>query len=810
MTAAVGAATFAQKTAMKKSVFTLFCCLMLAGSSSAQWNPQAIGQFPLYDWTDQIRIADENHVWAGITNAFVYDNPTGVLPRLARTVDGGETWSVTTIPGTEGYLGWGLSALGADTAFFSLNLRNSPNDRLYRTTDGGASWSLVVQDTAAGYLVHFFDAQNGVLYRGPYNTKFTTDGGLTWQTPANVPAGLADQGIFWYPGSETEIEGNSILAGLESGVFFRSDDRGHTWQDLPTPLTVPISEIAFENGDTGLIVSMFGVYNATNDSWTTGGLPSRLLHTADGGQSWTEIPAAQLPFAGQALFVSALEATGQPGQYVMEAGVSGSLNYTTFRSDDGGQSWTEVSGCPNESIGVMAFQSPEVGFAGSALLQSITHGLFFKWGETPATKAVFTVSLGAIPPSAEGVHLATDLYGWDPAAVPMTHAGGNVWTAEVPASPGATLLYRFVNGLTLNEAETVPAGCGQIENGAIVRAAYMPNCGNLNVVPVTYGGCLPAGELAPQTLTDCDTSGYLICENFDGYGGGKMGAHSALWTAYGCNFDGTEGDACDVDLNGFHTGFTNFSGQWALHPNGKNGEGEGHAQSVELNLGDPPAGRYELALKLYVPEGRGAFLVIYLDADYGSVDLNVTPGGELTYNRYNSSDFTYTTEATANLPLNQWVDLRLVFDLQQHRRECRIDGALLHETDDADLQQVLTAGFFGNGVNPEDYRLEYFIDDLTWRDLNAVPVQEPGKAPAIYLTVSPNPAGETATTHYRLSGNREGRLRLVDGLGRVLRDVELPGGDGKITLSLGDLPAGLYRVRVSDEAAVAEGVLVKR
>ncbi|HNM26419.1 MAG TPA: hypothetical protein PKL15_13350, partial [Saprospiraceae bacterium] len=277
--------------------------LLLACPLTAQWIPRAAGQYDNSDWVDQIRIADSSHIWAGITNLNVYYGwTTGVLPRLTHTTDGGLSWQTLTIPGTEDYLGWGLSLLGPDTVYWSLNRRASPNDRLYRSVDDGQTWDLLLQDTAAGYQVHFFNASKGLVYRGPYNTKYTTDGGLSWNTPASVPAGLADQGIFYYPGSDTEVEGNSFFAGLEDGTFLKTTDFGQTWQAWPTPLSLPLSDLAFENDQTGLAVSAFTVFDTASGNWISGGQVPRMIRTTDGGQNWTEIPTAQLPYGDQTRF----------------------------------------------------------------------------------------------------------------------------------------------------------------------------------------------------------------------------------------------------------------------------------------------------------------------------------------------------------------------------------------------------------------------------------------------------------------------------------------------------------------------------
>ncbi|MFN8301610.1 MAG: T9SS type A sorting domain-containing protein [Saprospiraceae bacterium] len=773
--------------------------LLLACPLTAQWIPRAAGQYDNSDWVDQIRIADSSHIWAGITNLNVYYGwTTGVLPRLTHTTDGGLSWQTLTIPGTEDYLGWGLSLLGPDTVYWSLNRRASPNDRLYRSVDDGQTWDLLLQDTAAGYQVHFFNASKGLVYRGPYNTKYTTDGGLSWNTPASVPAGLADQGIFYYPGSDTEVEGNSFFAGLEDGTFLKTTDFGQTWQAWPTPLSLPLSDLAFENDQTGLAVSAFTVFDTASGNWISGGQVPRMIRTTDGGQNWTEIPTAQLPYGDQTRFISALAATGAPGVYILEARSAngGFFDNATFRSDDGGFTWQIVSTCPDQPLGVIEFLSPGLGWAGCALTQSPQDAMFFQWGTPPQPTTTFAVYLGDVPPSPDGVHLALDLNGWDPAAVPMTNAGGDLWTADVELPANTEIRYRFVNGLSLAEAEQTPEACGIADNGVFVRRVFTPLCRGLSLSPVLFGSCLPPGDLAPVTPNTPCAPVYVICDNFDAYSAGKLGPQSDIWTSYGCNFDGLEGDDCDVDLGSYDGGFTHYSGQWAMHPNSLYNPSQ--SQSIELNMGGLSTGAYELEMKMYVPSQRTGGLFFALSDQYSSVDFAFSTDGTVAYSKYSETDFSYVTEALLPFPTDRWFSLRQVFDLDAKHRACWIDSTLVFEADDADLKQLLIGSFSAYGETGE-----FFVDDLILRDLNAVGTGE--RPDEIILSISPNPA--TDFIRIRLPHlESAGRLhaQFTNARGQVC--LQQPNWDGRSPLSISELPKGLYLLTVSE----AEGRVLGR
>lgn len=62
--------------------------------------------------------------------------------------------------------------------------------------------------------------------------------------------------------------------------------------------------------------------------------------------------------------------------------------------------------------------------------------------------------------SADGMHLAGSFQGWDPAATPMTDMGNNVFAKTVLIDAGVEAQYKFINGITWENEETVPEACG--------------------------------------------------------------------------------------------------------------------------------------------------------------------------------------------------------------------------------------------------------------------------------------------------------------------------------------------------------------
>ena len=76
----------------------------------------------------------------------------------------------------------------------------------------------------------------------------------------------------------------------------------------------------------------------------------------------------------------------------------------------------------------------------------------------------FSVDLGAVNPTAEGVHLAGEFQGWNPGSTPLNLNEEGIWETEVMLTPGQTYTYKFINGNEWGLDEGVPEACG-IPNG---------------------------------------------------------------------------------------------------------------------------------------------------------------------------------------------------------------------------------------------------------------------------------------------------------------------------------------------------------
>lgn len=174
-----------------------------------------------------------------------FSDPVGRHFLIIRTGDGGRHWdpapsanTPVARPDEVGYAASGtcLVAEGNRYAWFATGAGGIP--RVFRTTDGGDTWSvtetpLVPGRLSAGILsLVFRDPLHGLVLGGDIrdaehhtdNIAVTTDGGRTWSLTGRPQFTGAVYGAAYVPGTETP----TIVAVGPKGVDY-SVDNGATW-----------------------------------------------------------------------------------------------------------------------------------------------------------------------------------------------------------------------------------------------------------------------------------------------------------------------------------------------------------------------------------------------------------------------------------------------------------------------------------------------------------------------------------------------------------------------------------------------------
>jgi photosystem II stability/assembly factor-like uncharacterized protein len=345
-------------------VAALAVLVSFATRTHAQWVPQQSGTNAEFRG---LVATSASVVWA-----------SGARGRVARTTDGGATWSVDSVPGASGLdfraiaprsdrLAWVISAGPAEQG----------QAQIFRTTDG-ANWVRQFTTAQTGVFldaIAFWDDRHGIALSDPVGGKLfilaTDDGGETWgQVPVDAaPPVLPGEAAFAASGTCLVVQGSSnVWIGTGGGArarVFRSTNRGRTWQVADTPLHAGnaasgIFSLAFSDSRHGVAVG--GEYSKPKQEF------DNVAVTDDGGATWRRA-RGPLP-RGYMSAVAFVPASG--GRQLVAVGLGG-----TARSDDAGESWAMVDTVAYNSV---TFAPSGDGWAAGP------RGRVAKWSPTPGPK----------------------------------------------------------------------------------------------------------------------------------------------------------------------------------------------------------------------------------------------------------------------------------------------------------------------------------------------------------------------------------------------------------------------------------------
>ncbi len=289
---------------------------------------------------------DDNVVWV-----------SGTGGTWGRTLDGGATWQMRTVPGAEELDFRDVDAFDADVAYL-MSAGPGAASRIYKTVDGGDSWQLQhTNRSPQGFFdgMAFWTADHGLVYGDPVDGFFTVlateDGGATWtRVPAEaMPPSLEGEAGFAASGSGLAvIDGGHAwfgTGGPEARVF-RSTDYGKSWTVVSTPMrggagSSGIFSLDFRDALHGVAVG--GDYTESDET------TANAARTIDGGVTWELIEAS--PPSGYRSGVAYAPGSSTPTWIAV--GTSGS-----DRSVDDGASWSALG---TENLNSVRFTDSECG-----------------------------------------------------------------------------------------------------------------------------------------------------------------------------------------------------------------------------------------------------------------------------------------------------------------------------------------------------------------------------------------------------------------------------------------------------------------
>ena len=303
-------------------LFSLFLICLVSTAASAQWIKQTVNTTASFRG---LSVVNEKIVWASGTGGTVI-----------RTIDGGKTWKVMTVPGAEKLDFRDVEAFDANTAYI-LSIGNGDASRIYKTTDSGSTWKLQFTNTnekAFFDAIACWDRNNCIAMSDPVDGHYvlisTADGGLNWKpiVSNNMPAAKDGEAAFAASGTCLITIGKSGVYLASGGVdahVFRSFTRGVTWVGADTPIA---------RGTSGSGIFSIAMYDTTygvivgGDYEKPGEANDNLAFTSDGGVTW-KLGTGLSGYRSAVAYIDK--------KTIIAVGTNG-----TDLSKDGGKAWTKI------------------------------------------------------------------------------------------------------------------------------------------------------------------------------------------------------------------------------------------------------------------------------------------------------------------------------------------------------------------------------------------------------------------------------------------------------------------------------------
>ncbi|CAE7341372.1 Cemip [Symbiodinium pilosum] len=130
-----------------------------------------------------------------------------------------------------------------------------------------------------------------------------------------------------------------------------------------------------------------------------------------------------------------------------------------------------------------------------------------------AIPVTFKVGFGGHPISAEGPHLAGSFQAWSPSATALSDENMDGIYEVTMDLPPASYQFKFINGNTWEQAETVPSSCSETESGNANRAFVVEEAAVFSEVNVCFQECQPCTGLSACKMFNCP-AGSILKANF--------------------------------------------------------------------------------------------------------------------------------------------------------------------------------------------------------------------------------------------------------------------------------------------------------
>jgi photosystem II stability/assembly factor-like uncharacterized protein len=247
-----------------------------------------------------------------------------------------------------------MASIDGTTAWI-CGLNDFGNSKILKTSDGGVTWvdNSPPFDPVTSWVdyMHIISPAKIVVIGDPRDGEFevyyTGNAGVVWtKVPAaNLPDPLS--GEFGY-NNVGDAVGNTIWFGTNQGRVYRSQNGGIQWSAFSTP-AASSGLLSFADKNYGLLTE--------NVSYNPAQPISKIYHTEDGGENWTDITPPNI-----AIRIQGIEYIPNTPYIIMNTTDGNILNgpFRTWLSKDRGATWEQIS--TGENVGWITFKDTTNGW----------------------------------------------------------------------------------------------------------------------------------------------------------------------------------------------------------------------------------------------------------------------------------------------------------------------------------------------------------------------------------------------------------------------------------------------------------------
>lgn len=223
---------------------------------------------------------NENIGYLGARSASCDSEDCGKGALFLKTTDGGKSWSKTFL---KEYVGIHSITFSNELNGLAIGVSDGEIPHLIRTQDGGETWielDLAINASVIDLRINLIDR---VIYvKGQRQLIFkSTDFGNSW-TPLNIPDIFSLYGLQF-------LDKNTGFASALSGLY-KTTDGGASWQKTDFQPIKNFTTFHFLDANEGFAIESVEEYSSAPPTITATFKGTIILHTLDGGKTWTKSP----------------------------------------------------------------------------------------------------------------------------------------------------------------------------------------------------------------------------------------------------------------------------------------------------------------------------------------------------------------------------------------------------------------------------------------------------------------------------------------------------------------------------------------